>query len=303
MVKRSGFTLIELVMVVVVLGIVASLGAEILSTVYQNYLRSRSLGRLQSQTDLALEAIAKRLQYRVKSSLIARKENGEYLAFSDHNINKTYSILEWIGISNESFLGSPQPGWSGLVDLHHPATNKAASTLKTPHSHLSYAGTILYAISHESIHLDASVTSAQPPALVFKKPANVEAYGWGTTTNTKGGNTHHVVQHEDTVLRITSSPLPDEIFEHYILSHSAYALVPQENPNDALGFTLLLHYNYQPWHAMFYTEGKSAILAEHVSAFLFKDQGETVHLKLCLHDNNQTGAGDYLVACREKIIL
>ncbi|MCK9546828.1 MAG: type II secretion system GspH family protein, partial [Sulfurospirillaceae bacterium] len=62
--KKSGFTMVELVMVIIVLGIVASIGADIISNLYTNYLRTRAVNRLQTQTEIALEQIAKRLQYR-----------------------------------------------------------------------------------------------------------------------------------------------------------------------------------------------------------------------------------------------
>ncbi|MCK9258063.1 MAG: prepilin-type N-terminal cleavage/methylation domain-containing protein, partial [Sulfurospirillaceae bacterium] len=74
--KKSGFTMVELVMVIIVLGIVASIGADIISNLYTNYLRTRAVNRLQTQTEIALEQIAKRLQYRIKDSVIARNNAG-----------------------------------------------------------------------------------------------------------------------------------------------------------------------------------------------------------------------------------
>ena len=48
--KHTAFTMIELVMVIVVFGIIASIGAEIIASLYTNYLRTRAINRLQSQT-------------------------------------------------------------------------------------------------------------------------------------------------------------------------------------------------------------------------------------------------------------
>lgn len=111
---KRAFTMLELVMVIVVLGIIASIGSEIIVSMYANYLRSRTINSLELQTEVTLEQIAKRLQYRVKESVIARSgEFGTPSILSSSDINETHNILEWIGYSNaESFLGTPRPGWS-----------------------------------------------------------------------------------------------------------------------------------------------------------------------------------------------
>jgi prepilin-type N-terminal cleavage/methylation domain-containing protein len=292
--KKKAFTMIELVMVIVVLGIVASIGSEIILSLYNNYLRSRAIHQLESQTEIVLEQIAKRLQYRIKDSTIARKADGSLIALAGSN--STYSIIEWIGYSNESLLGTP-PGWSGLIDLDHTNTKKTtAHTLKTPDSNLSFTSDTMNALTNGAIDL----TAGKEAALIFTTTYNVTDFGWGQANNTDGAATIKVTRNTDDILTIDAADIPDDIYEHYVLAHSAYAIVPSSfNSTD---FNLTLYYNYQPWLNEYYTDGSSATLAEHVSLFQFKQDDTVIRLKLCLRDNNETGTGDYIAICKEKVV-
>ena len=93
MLKKSAFTMIELVMVIVVMGIVASIGSDIIVNLYENYVKTRAINKLQSQSELVLDQIAKRLESRVKDSVIARDKDSflNYVTLTD--ANDTYEIL------------------------------------------------------------------------------------------------------------------------------------------------------------------------------------------------------------------
>lgn len=296
---RKAFTMLELVMVMVVLGIVASIGADIIASMYTSYLRTRTVNRLESQTEITLEQIAKRLQYRIKDSVIARK-TGDFKALADSlNVNSTYDILEWIGYSNESLLGTPIPGWSGFIDLDSNETNRTSGTLKTSESNLTDAALTINALTDSAIDM----TTGKEAALIFKgQPSNINDFGWGNITNADGTSTLKVkVGATDDTLVISNDALPTEIFEQYYLAHSAYAIVPSNN--NSTDFNLTLYYNYQPWLGQDYnTSGTPALLAEHASLFRFKQDESILRLKLCLHDANQTGVGDFIVVCKEKVV-
>ncbi|WP_442765437.1 type II secretion system protein [Sulfurospirillum cavolei] len=310
--KRSAFTMIELVMVIVIFGIIASIGAEIITKMYENYLRTRAINRLQSQTEMTLEQVAKRLQYRIKDSVRASNDGGVSWLPLPSAINtpgNVYNTIEWIGISNESFLGewdaasaSVVPGWSGLIDMESNETKAGATrTLKTPGSRLDMARDIIFALTNGDINM--SNESGQLPALIFKgaKPLyNVNNY------YTEGGNTYttHVSRSTNTTFHI---PLDDNLtdgnlFEQYYLAHTAYALVPVGGVND---FNLTLRYNYQPWEGEKFNDAAvvaaAQVLAENVSTFRIRQEGDVVRIKLCIHDNNQSGDFDFS-ACKEKVI-
>jgi prepilin-type N-terminal cleavage/methylation domain-containing protein len=312
--NRAAFTLIELVMVIVVFGIVASIGADIVANLYTNYLRTRAINRLQSQTEITLEQIAKRLQYRIKDSVRVTIDDGATWRALPNAVQTTdgdHTIIEWIGISNESFLGvhdgiSVVPGWSGLIDMESNTTKRANLTLDTPGSRLDFANDIIKALTNNRVSMDGS--GVHMPGLIFKgaKP--------GTFANYYPPNPNYEINvtcqandcnNNPTTLRVPNG-LTDfdgdtfgDLFEQYYLSHTAYAILPDSG--SATDFTLYLQYNYQPWNGDTYQNASQTILAEHVSTFRIMQTGDTIRIKLCIHDNNQSGNFDFS-ACKEKVI-
>lgn len=71
----SAFTMIELILVIVILGIVGSLGSEILSVLYNNYYWTAKTQRLEAQANLAADIIAARLKHRIPQTTAALKNN------------------------------------------------------------------------------------------------------------------------------------------------------------------------------------------------------------------------------------
>lgn len=304
MVKRPAFTLVELVMVIVVLGIIASIGADIIVSMYDNYLRTRTINRLQAQSETTLEQISKRLQYRIKDSTIARNTSADLLLpLLDSDVNESYDVIEWIGFSNETFRGTSVPLWTGLIDLEDANTtdiNTTVATIVSPGSDFNATASLMGALTNG----DIDMTPGSEAALIFKYPTNITDFGWGTNAsgNTDGANALPVqtTPGQPEVLTINATALPPEISEHYYLAHTAYALVPNGNTTD---FNLTLHYNYQPWLGEFYTAGSQSVLAEHVQLFRVRQDANLIRLKLCLHDNNSTGIGDRIVTCKEKVVF
>jgi len=295
---RKAFTMLELVMVMVVMGIVASIGAEIITALYESYMKTRAIERLQSQTELVLNQIANRLQYRIKDSVIARNDGNftDFVALP--NAGNAYQILEWIGKDNESFLGehdgtSVVPGWSGFVDLDSNET--VNPNIKTPGSRLDFAENTILALSNNTVSLSAG---ANNPALIFKgkDTYDISQYGWNSAD---GNYTHRVQRNGVDVLTFIEANAPTEIFEQYDLAWTAYAIVPQgNNPDD---FNLTLHFNYQPWENEDYRDVNGTLLVEHVSTFRFTQIGDTIRLKLCISDANRSGTFDFAF-CKEKVV-
>lgn len=325
--KRSAFTMLELVMVIVVFGIVASIGADIIASLYTNYLRTRAINRLQSQTEIVLEQIAKRLQYRIKGSVRAIDTNGTNPNPIISLVDATgdYEIIEWIGISNESFLGehngtSVVPGWSGFIDMNDMAnTSHANRTLSTPGSRLDFANNIIKALTNGQIAMDGTGTTTKRPAIIFKgsKPGDFQNYYENAINIANNPYARRVRCLNNNcatrdILQLNSNNANDDLidydgdgsrdlFEQYHLSHTAYALVPVGAAND---FNLTLRYNYQPWEGETFAnanDGNTSVLVEHVSTFRMRQDGDVVRLKLCIHDNNQSGDFDFS-ACKEKVI-
>ncbi|MDR1285459.1 MAG: prepilin-type N-terminal cleavage/methylation domain-containing protein [Campylobacteraceae bacterium] len=296
--KKNAFTMIEIIIVIIIFGIIASIGANIVAKMYMNYIQSRTINYLQTQSDITLEQISKRLQYRIKSSTIARR--GDIIRYLRSNeVDDTFDVVEWIGYSNEAMLaGNDKPGWSGFVDMDNAVTDKAASTLATPGSELSRAADIMNTLSYNRVNL-----VGERAALVFKNiKSNDPAAGFGWDGN--GGNADYILKvarNGDEAFTVTGG-MPGSIYEHYYLAHSAYAIVPVNTGNE-IDFNLELRYNYQPWLKNTYKNAPKALLATHVNLFRIRQVGNTIRLKLCLHDNKAGGFGNYIVACKEEVVL
>ena len=307
--KRAGFTLFEIIMVIVVMGIVAMIGTNIIAHMYEGYIRSKHINNLEQQTELAMEMITSRLQYRVKESIIVRQKGTNNIDWlNSQNLDNTYDVLEWIGIDYESFLGKSNgtlmvPGWSGFVDLENPATN--AMQIYTAGSNLDVAVQTIQDLSYGEIDLSDTLSGKQHPVLIFKKLSDYtfQSFGWDWTNADHNATLpvhRHATNNQILVFdeNITVMGV-DNLKEQYRLAWSAYALVPEgTNAND---FNLTLYYNYQPWYNEKYTDGKKALIAQHVSSFKFLQTGNTVRVKLCMQDNNQTGIG--FGFCKEKAVF
>lgn len=302
---KKAFTMLELVVVIVVFGIVASIGADIFAALYKNYLRTRAINRLQTQVEISLEQISKLFTYSIKDSIRVKQSAGvAWLPLTDPNAHSNlYNQFEWIGISNDSFLGNwngtmVTPGWSGLVDLDNLDTNRSTKKLITPGSNLTIAHNIIFSITDGNISM-TTASATDKPAVFFKNPKegyNVNNY----FTSTTAGYGYPVARSNDTTLEFASN-LPAEINEHYYLSHTAYALIPSGAEHD---FNLSLHYNYQPWLGEEFNSPTTqiALVAQNVSAFKMMQDGDTIRIKLCIHDNNQ-GSDFNFGACKEKVVF
>jgi len=104
--RRHAFTLLELIFVIVIMGILAKYGVELLSQAYKSFIFSSINNRLQSQTAAAVETIGSRLQYRIKDSVIARKSATDFEALAYSPYEETATILEWVGTDIEGFRGN-----------------------------------------------------------------------------------------------------------------------------------------------------------------------------------------------------
>jgi len=177
---RRAFTLVELTFVILVFGIVAAIGSEIYAKIYENYLITRSINSLQTKTEIALEQIAKRLQYRIKSSVIGVKSDlSDFITTADPRLDENYTILEWIGYDETGFRGEYnstlnyfQPIWSGFIDVD----DSNQTVISTPGSRLfseyaKHGRQVVLAHFQQDIGLTAKGASTYYQILRHETPA------------------------------------------------------------------------------------------------------------------------------------
>ena len=287
---RSAFTMIELIFVIVIMGIIGKFGVEFLVQAYNNFIFSSVNNSLQADSTMAAEFISKRLQHRIKDSIIARKSSdGSFVALGSAN-GDNYNILEWIGADIDGFRGNSEngnmlPNWSGIVDLDL----SSSTTIYSPESNTTKINSLINTLSYNNSSIsDAAIY------FVGSNSDIVDGYGWNGAI-TDQNQTMHPVKAGTNLNEFNSSIAGvdfNELYEYYKLAWSAYAVVHSSNRN------LTLYYDYQPWNGETYTDGKSAIIMQNVDTFQFMAIGSLVKIQVCV---NSDLVEDYSL-CKEKTI-
>lgn len=313
--KRSAFTMVELIFVIVIMGILGKFGVEFIMKAYEGFIFSSAQNRLQSQSEAAITQIAKRLQYRIKDSVIARGGSSGVDTFrSLANADGSEQMLEWVGSDIDGWRGEwngaiNAPAWSGFIDVDaiddplNLYVNDANETyIISPATDTGIANTIIGNLSDGDANFNTS-------ALFFIGGNSniINGYGWDGTSTDQNDTMHPIVSAASDAFAPRSATgdfgLVD-IFEYYKLAWSAYAIEHTTTTlaNGTPTGTLLLWYDYQPWLGERNTAGKSVILAEHVDTFRFRAIGDVIKIQVCTTDEDIFKEGEYSV-CKEKTIF
>ena len=284
---RAGLTMVELVLVIVILGIVASVGASAIANVYESYIVQRAVHRASNKAELAAMQIANRLMFRISSSVIGRQTAAGTFLPLDQVPNDSYKVLEWIAYDNDSFAAQTTPGWSGYCDL----SSTTRTSISTPGSNLGTTNTIIGELSSGSKGIGNA-------ALVFDgheyaPDVNYIANCMGFADNSC---IYRVNSGTGTTLGVTDNNASASILmtDQYKLAWSAYALVPAGN-------TLTLRYNYQPWDGVQSASGSSKVLVDNFVSFRFKGDGDTIRFKLCIEE--PIASDENVTICKEKAVI
>ena len=330
---KRAFTLLELVVVIVVLGIIAMMSFNAIMNIYTNYFQTRTINELETQTEIALEQISKRLEHRIKPSVIARKggnKSDEFLALNDSRVTlaQDYEILEFIPYAYEIFNdvtefdvennktvtknGKAYTGrYSGYVDL---VKSSPATGLVSPGS--KFTTTLVETIEDLTCREDEDENYNRPNrngCVDFKnKESGVAAifsdvfydvknsFGYSGDTTKLDIAKVGVKSIDGDTLEI-SGFANKQISEQYHLAYTANAVVPEQSQSQADKnngvFDLNLYYNYKPWMGQGYKTGEKATLAKNVTRFVFTEKNGVIVLKLCMRAKNAE-----ITICKSKAV-
>jgi len=301
---KKAFSLIEVIFVLVILGIVASISSQIIVQVYENHITQRAVYNVNTKTELAINQIVNRLTYSVINSAIAKdptdSTNYKLLTDLDLSTDTNLTVLEWIGYDNDSFAAGSTPYWSGVAN-YETATK---SIFETPGSQLGKVDTIIKNLSKNKVGLNGST---QQPAVIFQ-PRTGEGdrvdglcMGLAVVDNNDTSCIYAVSENNATGFSFKNVAKSKIITERYQLAWSAYALVPRLKSNGL--YDLNLHYNYQPWENNETYDNNATIktLITNVSVFKFTQSGDIIQLKLCATEN--IGQNFNISTCKEKAII
>jgi len=330
---KKAFSLIEVIFVLIILGIVASISSQIIVQVYENYITQKALYKTTTKTEIAINQIINRLTFAIDGTTVTKRahtstyttpytigsrgSNWIKLGNIDiTNINhKQFTTIEWIGYDNDSFSADKAPFWSGLAK-YDTVGGASKESFETPGSDLSSVATIMNNLSNGKVNL----SNANPAAVIFSEKDNYyipntdydpSCMGLIETSNTAcifpvrigtpiatNDNNLTFTRNKDTN---HANPLPKIITERYKLAWSAYAFVPEKSTTRPGLYDLNLYSNYQPWNNETYEDGDKNLLINNVSVFKFSENGGVIQLKICATEN--IGQDFNISSCKEKAII
>ena len=268
---RKAFSMLELIFVIIILGIVSSIGAEIIANVYEQYIIQRAQHRASVKTELVATQIANRLSYAIPDTVVRRSAlNG---AFEDINVATAidHNILQWVAADADSFnaisVAGGAPGWSGFCDLDiSPVTG---TTVSTPGSNLNLAQNIIN-------HLGGNIVNASLYYVTGNALRNIGI-------NAVAGNT------------ITTDAPLGSMSEQYKLAWTSYAVEANANGD------LWLYYNFAPTRGVNIPNQTRELLLRNVTTFEFRGDGQTVRFKICIDED--IGLATMVTICKEKAVF
>ena len=336
---KRAFTLFELVVVLVIMGILATIATEVLIKVYKNYSISKAANNLLYKTDLILNTIAAKLENRVANSVIATECNATNNGCRDGNVTSfisitdltpananRYPVIEWISKDIYSKRGEwndtlkrVTPGWAEFVDLIETKINNSNGgdyNITIPYSDMNITADILSAY-FESWNLPLNTANKYD---VFDKKYGVlifsgsdgrgdfidinESYGW---YDTAAKNIYKITVIDNTHIRVKELNQSNKatVYEGFFICNGARAIVPVYNKstND---YNLTLKLNYFPWNHQKYFDNNvsEVLLAKHVVQFKFKEQNGVLRLYLCIQDPKiKVKENENLTVCKERIVF
>jgi len=275
---RNGLSMLELIFVIVILGIVASIGADVIAQTYESYIVQRAQYRATSKTELALTQIANRLRYAIPRTVGFRADKTAQF----HNITEPNSgndqVLQWVAYDGDSFeaiksRSNRKPGWSGFCDID---AYNGGTSFPTPGSNFEVATNIIN-------NLGGDVDNAK---IIFPD---------GTAYGVHSGS-------GETITLDSAISSGNTIYERYKLAWSSYALVCENGSAQYPCGDLYLYYNFTPDVGAPIGTTKSLLL-EDVSNFRFKGSEGALRIKICREEQVGMDTSSTIHACKEKVIF
>lgn len=274
---RKGFTLIEIIMVLVVLAILSAGTFKAIETIYTRSAQAKAMTDLSLQSQIVLDQLSILLYNRIPNSVIGYTPGDICEPISD--LITPRPILEWLAMADDELL---RGDYDGFVDMN--ASSKATFTLSTPHTIASANSdlNLIFSGAFDGGSEDISACSG--------------AFGWHSAASDLSFD---VTVGVDNIV-ITDAVKPDFIYEKYYLTKTAYAVARGEDINlasscitdlnvSANANTLFLFYDYQPYKGENFCGdggvGKAAVLAQDVTAFSAQETNNIIRLSIDMQRN------------------
>ena len=301
MIKRKAFTMIELIFVIVIMAILAKFGVEFLAQAYNNFIFSKINHDLQSNSESAVEFVSKRLQHRIKDSVIVRNTIlNTKVPLQGSAPDQNATILEWISADEDGFRGNSNvnmlPNWSGIIDLD----DCNQSLLVSKGTNTSRVNSLINTLSYGNAGINDS-------AIYFiGSSPTTNAWGYDGNITDQNSTMHPIASVTGQPTHLAPNTGTNNfsgvlLYEYYKLSWTAYAVELADYNTTTNSGTLTLWYNYRPWKGEVYnTHGRSSVIMRNVSSFQFRAVGSLTKIQICV--KSLLTSEEYSI-CKEKTIF
>lgn len=307
--NKNGFTLLELLFVIVIMGIIGGLTFETIRQYFEGIYRTQVYTQRVSEADHILEQLSKYFENAIELSIVNLDKDAADGALigncegdpSEEAENTAHDYtIGMIGVDIDSLRTVGRPGWSEYAVWTTTGAN--TGTLAYNDSNLTLANNIITALYPASSLADSVVYDVRSSSGAIGSCSNfnwdssggLEAY---FTVDGVAGNTLSVTNHNVGAVSVTSD-------KKYLL-RTGYAFRVLDTGE------FVMFSNFRPWKGELYSNGKQSTLGEKVASFYadfnntnsFNDRGSVWQLKICmqgldanLSDNNEAQSA----ICRER---
>lgn len=304
--KSPGFTMIELLFVIVIMGIIGTISLEAIRQYYEGIYRSQVYTQRVNEADQILKQLSKYFENAIEYSIVNMDEDAADGALAGvcegdpesevENVAHDYTVA-FVGVDVDSLRTSGMPGWS------EKATNPSAfdgSSITMNDANLSAANAVISALYPTSNLQNSAIYNHQGYVDSCNDFFALNGNAYFTITGPLVGNTLPLA-HTGTVDTTDSSKAASKKY----LLRTGYAFRVLDTGE------FVMFSNFRPWQGELYTTGKRSRLGENVASFYadfnntnsYNARGSVWRLKVCmrgLDSNLSTNDIASQAICRER---
>lgn len=254
---KSAFSMIELIMTIMIMGILSSGAYITVSHLYTRAAKSKAISELSFDSTLISDQISALLYNRVPSTVIGYDTNSSTFE-SIYTLTKSYNTLQWIGTDEDRYKVGI---YSGFIDFNK--SNKDTDMIYSPNTADINGSVLIFAGSFDEGNV------------VYDEADFNNSFGWHDNNYTK----IFEINATSTGSQLGLTTHPSKIYEKYYLLKSAYTITKYDDnlssctslsnlaitPDDN---TLLLFYDYKPWKGQnFCDDANVTILSKEAKGF------------------------------------
>lgn len=312
---RRGFTFIELLLVIVILGIVGGLALEAIRQYYEGIYKTQTYAQRVAQADQILDKLTKYFENAIDMSIVNLDPRtvgagdgglGDWNCSEPGEETNEATALEYtvafVGVDTDSLRTTGSPGWSEQAITNFISTTSRTFTFSD--ANLSKANDTITTLYQTSDLANSAFYNhgRQNASSIVGSCSN---FNWDNAGNLDAYSIITGVNYATNVVTVAESYTNSDLDDKKYLLRSGYAFRVLDDGS------FMMYYNFRPWKGENYTTGSSSVLGANVASFYadfnntnsFNDRGSVWRLKVCmqgLESNLSTSDVASSAICRER---